>query len=140
MIRLAVATGLQIAALASAAAVAAPAHGRSALQRDIESYATAACLSRQREPLLKEQGDAWASAIIQRSHGSIDHFTTVAKAVDGELKRRPVAVGHDEATGKDKSLPALLCGEIGDSPLVRAAMVRAEAQLSRDYGPGVRRD
>ena len=124
---------LTILTVASAAGATPPKHERSALQRDVEGYAAAACLVRQREPLLKEQGGAWASAIVQRSHGDIDPFNDVAKAVNAELRRSPVAIGRDDATGKDRSMPVLRCGEIVDTPSVRAAIDRAEARLAPNY-------
>ncbi len=110
-----------------------PVWARSALQRDAESYAIASCLFRQREPLLAAQGDAWGDAIVQRSAGDIKHFAAITRAVDAALKRNPVAIGHDEATGKGKSMPVLLCGEIIDVPSVRAAINRAEVRLGPDY-------
>src|SRR2546429_7213897 len=32
----------------------------------------ASCLTQQAEPYLKDQGDAWASVIVQRMHGDIE--------------------------------------------------------------------
>src|SRR2546427_6325373 len=50
-----------------------PAGGtRTQVQRDVESYAIASCLTQQAEPYLKDQGDAWASVIVQRMHGDIE--------------------------------------------------------------------
>jgi hypothetical protein len=34
--------------------------------RDVEGYVIASCLAQQSEPYLKDQGDGWASVVIQR--------------------------------------------------------------------------
>src|SRR3989442_2321369 len=59
-----------------------PAGGtRTQVQRDVESYAIASCLTQQAEPYLKDQGDAWASVIVQRMHGRSEE-RRVGKGVD----------------------------------------------------------
>lgn len=117
--------------LALAMLAAAPA-GATAF-RDLRSYAAAACLTRQDEPLLKAQGDAWGAAVVQRAHGSQQAFVAVAAAVEAELRRHPAAVGRDDATGGDLRLPVMTCGEIADTPGVRLAIARAAARLASAY-------
>lgn len=119
--------------LFGAAALAGSLRGRPALQRDVEGYAVAACFARQREPLLKAQGYAWASAIVQRSHGKIDSFTAVGLAVDAALKAGAMPVGHDDATGKDFAMPLARCGDIIDEARVATAISTAQNQLARAY-------
>src|SRR5256885_5566908 len=62
-----------------------PAGGtRTQVQRDVESYAIASCLTQQAEPYLKDQGDAWASVIVQRMHGDIEVLAGIAEQVQRE--------------------------------------------------------
>lgn len=103
--------------------------------RDVEGYAIASCLANQAQPYLKDQGDAWASVIVQRMKGSIDVLAGVAEQVNRESANGVMAVIRDETgSGKDKVLPVLYCGEIIDRPSVRAEIQRAVAALSPSYG------
>lgn len=113
-----------------------PAQARSAVQRDVEGYAIASCLSAQDQPYLKDQGDGWASVIIQRAKGGLDIMTAVAVAVKAELAKGNMAVVRSE-TGptKDKPLPVLYCGEIIDVPSVKVAINRAVKKLASSYRP-----
>jgi len=72
-------------------AVAAPA--RTAVERDVQGYAIASCLTRQKEPLLKDQGYAWLDVIVQRSEGNIEDFKAVADSVEAQLAKRAHADG-----------------------------------------------
>lgn len=56
------------------------AQARSAVQRDVEGYAIATCLTKQSDPTLKDQGDAWASVIVQRAHGDLEPLHAVQEA------------------------------------------------------------
>jgi hypothetical protein len=51
---------------------------RPAVVRDVEGYAIASCLVNQFEPYLKDQGDAWASVIVQRMKGDLEVFGDLA--------------------------------------------------------------
>jgi len=107
---------------------------RTALDRDLEGYAMASCLSYVDEAALKDQGDAWASAISQRSHGDFQAFLPVAKAVKAELARTGVGVGHlDGPVGSAFSMPVLTCAEMQDRPTVQRAIATARAKLRRAY-------
>jgi len=103
--------------------------------RDVEGYAIASCLVHQAQPYLKDQGDAWASAVIQRGKAPVEALATIHDAVKREIARGDMAVIRAE-TGpqKDKALPVLYCGEIIDSPPVRAAIQKAVAELGPLYG------
>jgi hypothetical protein len=91
--------------------------------RDIESYAIASCLWNQRNAFLQDQGDAWASVIIQRAKINIESLTNIAAQVKTETEKGEIAVIRDEiGPNKDKSLPVLYCYEIIDKPTVRAAI------------------
>jgi hypothetical protein len=108
--------------------------GRPSVQRDVEGYAIATCLSSQKEPFLKDQGDGWASAIVQRSHGGIEQFTSVAAAVKTELAQSHIPVIHQESDSPhDKELPLLYCAEVIDAPGVDAAIRKAIRKLAPSY-------
>jgi hypothetical protein len=129
-----IAVCLLVAAAICAATAVTRAHARTAVQRDVESYAIASCLVAQDQPYLKDQGDGWASAIIQRSKGSLDVFMSVAAAVKAELAKGHAAVIHSESEQtKDKLVPVMSCGEIIDSPSVHAAIDKAVKKLIPYY-------
>lgn len=103
--------------------------------RDVEGYAIASCLVNQPQPYLKDQGDAWASVIVQRMKGSLDVLAGIAEQVKRESAKGDMAVIRDETgSGKDKVLPVLYCGEIIDRPSVRAEIQKAVAALNPSYG------
>jgi hypothetical protein len=129
-----IAAGLMVAAVICAAASVTQARARTAVQRDVEGYAVASCLVAQDQPYLKDQGDGWASAIIQRSKGGLDAFTAVAAAVKAELAKGYPAVIHSESEPmKDKLAPVMTCGEIIDAPPVRAAIDKTVRKLIPYY-------
>ena len=83
-----------------------PGPDRSALQHDLECYAIASCLALQAEPYLQDQGDAWASVIIQRRQGGIEAFAQLADSVRQEASLVDMMVMRDEMQpDKMKSLP-----------------------------------
>jgi hypothetical protein len=103
--------------------------------RDIEGYAIASCLVNQPQPYLKDQGDAWASVIVQRMKGSPDVLAEIVEQVRLENKKGDMAVIRDETEpGKDKTLPVLYCSEIIDKPAVRTAIQQAVEALNPSYG------
>ena len=107
---------------------------RTQVQRDVESYAIASCLTQQAEPYLKDQGDAWASVIVQRMHGDIEVLAGIAEQVQRENTNGDMAVMRDETRpGQGKPLPVLHCGEVIDRPAVRAAIQKAIAALRPSY-------
>lgn len=112
----------------------AAAHGRPSVQRDVEGYAIATCLANQKEPYLKDQGDSWASVIVQRSHGGIGPFNSVAAAVKTELAQGHLPVVHqDSEPPRDRQLPLLYCAEIIDTPGVDVALRSAIKKLAPSY-------
>lgn len=116
------------------------AHARTDLQRDVEGYASAACLSRQPQPFLRAQGDAWASTIVQRGRGGIAPLRVVADSVAAEVKRAPVATIRDEEHPmQPMAVPVLFCAEIIDRPRVRAAIDLAVGRLGNAYARDVHR-
>lgn len=107
---------------------------RTDLLRDLEGYAIASCLVYQSDPYLQDQGDAWASVIVQRSQGDLEVFTNLATQVKNEVGKGEMAVIRDEAgAGKDKALPVLYCGEIIDKPAIRSAIEAGVGLISRSY-------
>lgn len=102
--------------------------------RDVEGYAIASCLVNQSQPYLADQGDAWASVIVQRMKGDLEVFASVAEQVKLETAKGEMAVVRSEAEpGTDKALPVLYCSEIIDKPDVRAAIQKAVAALNSSY-------
>jgi hypothetical protein len=102
--------------------------------RDVEGYAIASCLVNQSQPYLKDQGDAWASVIVQRMKGDLEVFAGLAEQVKVETAKGEMAVVRNEAEpGTDKALPVLYCSEIIDEPAVRAAIQKAVAALNSSY-------
>ena len=108
---------------------------RSALDRDLEGYAIASCMIASRDTVLMEQGQGWAGAIVQRSHGRIEIFSGVSKAVDEKIRVSGFAVGHQDGPVQSNraKLFMLTCGEIVDQPNVARAVARARLQLARYY-------
>lgn len=102
---------------------------RPSVVRDAERYAIASCLTRQSHPYLRDQGDAWASAIVQTMAGDPALLGPIVTAVDQELNQNSMAVARDDATGGDKNLPIMHCAEIGDAPEVRRAINTAVEAL-----------
>jgi hypothetical protein len=112
------------------------AHARTNVQRDVEGYAIATCLSEQPVAYLKDQGDAWASVVVQRSPANIQLFQPVQDAVEAELKKGHAAAIYDEKDPhRSKPVPVLYCAEIIDEPLVREAIDKAIKKLERVYRP-----
>lgn len=107
---------------------------RPVVVRDVEGYAIASCLVNQSQPYLEDQGDAWASVIVQRMKGDLEVFAGVAEQVKLETAKGEMAVVRNEAEpGTDKALPLLYCSEIIDKPAVRAAIQKAVAALNPSY-------
>lgn len=107
---------------------------RPVVVRDVEGYAIASCLVNQSQPYLEDQGDAWASVIVQRMKGDLEVFAGVAEQVKLETAKGDMAVVRNEAEpGADKALPVLYCSEIIDKPSVRAAIQKAVAALTPSY-------
>jgi len=80
---------------------------------DAQSYAIASCLTMQNSLYLKDQGDAWASVIVQRMSGSLESLSKISEAVKTEASEGEMAVIRTEGPfNKDKELPILYCNEI----------------------------
>lgn len=118
------------------AALAGPtgAQSRGAPARDVEGYAVATCLARQSDPMLRRQGQGWASAIVQRGRGDPALMKPVEQAVDAtlEVSRVPV-VREDGPQPTELELTIMYCGELIDHPTVRRAIARAIGRLTPAY-------
>lgn len=102
--------------------------------RDVEGYAIASCLIAQDSAYLKDQGDGWASNIVQRGSGDIEIFTALATAVRAEVAGGTMPMARDEAVPMTpKPLPVQYCTEIVDTPRVRQAILEAVGKLSPAY-------
>ncbi len=90
----------------------------------------------QPQSYLKDQGDAWASVIIQRMKRQSRYLSCyLTEQVKRENAKGEMAVIRNETgLGKDKILPLLYCYEIIDRPAVRAAIQKAGAALNPSYG------
>lgn len=107
---------------------------RSAVLRDLEGYAIASCLADQTDPYLKDQGDAWASVIVQRMKGGVDALAGIAEQVNRESAVGDMAVIRDESQPqKGKTLPILHCSEVIDRPAVRLEIQKAVVALRPSY-------
>lgn len=107
---------------------------RTLVQRDVEGYAIASCLTNQAEPYLKDQGDAWASVIVQRMKGDLEPLADLAEAVKRESQTGTMAVIRDASQPTSgKPLPVLYCGEIIDMQAVRVAIQKAIRELAPAY-------
>ena len=62
------------------------------IQQDMEGYAIASCLTYQASSYLQDQGDAWASVIVQRMKGGIDVLPDLSEAVKKEVSKGEMAV------------------------------------------------
>lgn len=86
---------------------------RSSVERDLRGFAMATCFVVQDEPFLKDQGDAWASAIIQRMSFSPEILHELVAVVRSEVDSAGVAIMRSESPGaEDKNLPVMFCSEI----------------------------
>lgn len=107
---------------------------RSAVQRDIESYAIASCLAQQTNAYVKDQGDAWASVIVQRMKGDLDALTEISEQVKRESASGEMPVVRDESNPmRAKTLPVMHCAELIDRPAVRTAIQKAVVALRPGY-------
>jgi hypothetical protein len=108
------------------------AEARDQLRRDVEGYASATCLTLQEEDYLRQQGQGWASIIIQRGYGDIGHWLPLIESVRAQLKEEPVSmiIGDGPAA---KPVPIFHCAEIIDKPRVRAAIEAAITRFKPDY-------
>jgi hypothetical protein len=104
------------------------------LLRDVEGYAIASCLASQSHPYLKDQGDAWASVIIQRMHGDPSVLLDIVEQVAVEVEKGNMAVMRsDVEPGQDKILPVLFCNEIIYQPKIRSKILEAVKNLEPFY-------
>lgn len=86
---------------------------RAIIQQDMEGYAIASCLTYQPSSYLEDQGDAWASVIVQRMKGGIEVLSDLSEAVRKEVEKGEMAVIRSEGVDtRDKELPILYCNEI----------------------------
>ena len=108
---------------------------RPAVLRDVEGYAIAVCLRYQTEPY-QDQGEAWADVVIQRGKGPIEDWVALGNVVKREVAKGDMACVHRDETpaqGGCKAAPVLYCGEIIDTPSVRAAIQKTIVKLKPFY-------
>lgn len=110
----------------------AQAEARDQLRRDVEGYASATCLTLQDEEYLRQQGQGWASIIIQRGYGDIGNWWPLAEAVKAQLKETPVSMIIGDGP-PPKAVPVFHCAEIIDQPRVRAAIKATIIRFKPDY-------
>lgn len=108
--------------------------GHEAVKRDVEAYAIASCLTYQQQPFLKDQGDGWAAAIIQRFKGELDDLTAVAAVVKTEVSKGDMVIIPDETSPeREMALPIAYCVDILNAPSVRAAVKKSIHKLEDFY-------
>lgn len=121
-------------ALLAFAALLSPAAARHQALRHAEGYAVATCLIAQPDRLLREQGEGWASVVVQGGAGSIEPLLPIARAVTLQMTKGDVPVAHlDGPPDGDRPLPILWCASMVDRPAVRAAIRRATVLLTPAY-------
>src|SRR5690606_31965997 len=104
---------ISLALAACASETASRGSPRSDALRDFEGYATASCLASQPQPYLQDQGDAWASVIVQRLAVDPEVLADIATQARVEIAKGGMAVIREEGgSDKDKLLPVLYCAEI----------------------------
>ncbi len=104
------------------------------LLRDVEGYAIASCLASQPHSYLKDQGDAWASVIVQRMHGDPSVLLDIFKRVTIQVEKGNIAVMRSEIEpGQDKILPVLFCSEIIYQPEIRSTILEVVKKLEPFY-------
>lgn len=119
---------------ACAATPTASVSGHKAAKRDVEAYAIASCLNYQNQPYLKDQGDGWASAVIQRFKGELDDLTTVAAVVKAEVLKGDMVVIPDETVPEcEMALPVAYCFDILNTPSVHAEVEKSINKLESFY-------
>lgn len=130
-------TGLALLA-ALAGAGGATAEGRSALRRDAEGYAVAACLREQDDAYLREQGERWAGIIVRgRARGELEPWAELAAAVRAATRPADAyRLAPDRPGDPARTAPVAYCAEIVDAPPVRAAVKRAMRRLRPAYRAG----
>jgi fructoselysine-6-P-deglycase FrlB-like protein len=103
------------------------------LDRELEEYATAACLIAQKDDeYLKDQGYRWSAIIVQGRGFPSDVLAPVDAAVKDQLAKGDMVIVRDETspTGS-KALPLVFCSRIIDFPKVHAAIGAARTKLRR---------
>ena len=110
------------------------------LHEDVVAYAMASCFAYQQNASLKDPGERWAGAIMQRAHGPAEKWTPVADAVKAELARSGIAQGQGEGPQSPAiSLPVMTCGQIANLAAVRRSIETASKALAQDYRTGASR-
>lgn len=110
-------------------AAAAP---RSQLQQDVEGYAVATCLTGLDDAALKDQGDGWASIIVQRGFGNVEDWQTLVEAVKTATGKTSMAVIKGESISS-KPMPVFYCSEIVDEPEVRKVIDETLEKMKPAY-------
>ncbi len=97
-------------------------------------YAAASCFAALPQLFLKQEGEPWAGAVIQRGRGGPEQWIPVVDAVAAELKRAGIVQGQgDGPQSPTMPLPVMTCGEITRAATVRAAIATAHRALAADY-------
>jgi hypothetical protein len=127
-----VAAGLAFASLMWPGALqSAEVLSRSNLQRDVEAYTVATCLTLQQQDFLKAQGDAWGSVIINRGHGDVEDWHPLIAAVKEVVETERLPVAHGD--GNDLELPVAFCVEFVDRPQVFDAIKQTIEAMAPAY-------
>ena len=101
---------------------------------DVSDYALASCYAFQDEPYLKDQGDAWASVIIQRMKGDPSRLLSLVEVIKQQIDKKSMAVMRSELEPEqDKRLPVLYCNDIVHSTEVEAEIIDSSRKLESAY-------
>lgn len=105
---------------------------RSEVQRDVESYAIATCLTLQKADFLKGQGDGWGSVIVNRGHGDVEDWHPLIRAVKSVVENEHLPVTQGD--GKVLELPVAFCVEIIDHPEIANVIRKTIEKMTPAYG------
>ncbi len=125
-----------------APSVKAPA-SRSDVRRDVEGYASSACLtnisaadfSAQDVAFLKQQGEFWGSIIVERSKGDIEHLIGLIPVIQSAMSEMPMTMVKRDGPEDQAAQPASIfyCSEIIDNPKVRISIEKTIKKLTPFY-------
>ncbi|MFP8967374.1 hypothetical protein ACKC9G_12400 [Pokkaliibacter sp. CJK22405] len=102
--------------------------------QDMTEYAMASCLYHQKSEYLQEEGNAWASIIINRMHGAIDVLTEINQAVlKASEQQKPFVVSSETSPTHDRVVYIPYCYEMASTPVVKSAIDQAAKAISKDY-------
>ncbi|THV25499.1 hypothetical protein [Peteryoungia ipomoeae] len=91
---------------------------RADVTRDVQGIAVATCLTRQSDPVLKEQGEGWLQMLSERAKAQPEDWKDLSDTIDAALAEAMVPVVMGDKPGEERPMPLILCAELTDDPIV----------------------